>query len=224
LLLSIIIPALNEEMALPGCLASVFSQHGNYEVIVVDGGSTDSTHAVVEKYNSVKFLKSKPGRARQMNTGAAAARGDWLLFLHADAQLPPAAIQHIMSLPDTIHAGGFRHRFTGKAWGLRLVSWLHNLRCRCTKVFYGDQAIFIRRTLFTALGGYPDEPQIEDLLFTEQLRNHTALILLNQYVLSDSRKFEQQGIWLSLWQVILIQLRHELGLPVKKYRFFNNVR
>lgn len=223
-MISVIVPVLNEETALPGCLASVFRQSGCYEVIVVDGGSTDNTRAIVEHHSTIRYRETKPGRASQMNKGAAVAGGDWLLFLHADAQLPPGAIDRIMRLPNTIQAGGFRHRFTGSAWGLRLVSWLHNFRCRCTKVFYGDQAIFIRRDLFTALGGYPDVPRIEDLLFTEELRKHTAPILLDDYVLSDSRKFEQQGIFLSLWRVILIQLRHELGLPVKTYKFFSNVR
>lgn len=223
-MISIIIPTLNEETALPAALASIFRQSGDYEIIVVDGGSSDNTRSIIKQHERCQLLSTKTGRAVQMNAGAAIARGDWLLFLHADAQLPTAALDNITSLDSNIQAGGFKHRFTGVAWGLKLVSWLHNFRCKCTNVFYGDQATFIRRELFEKLGGYPDEACIEDLLFAERLRKHTKPVLLDDYVLSDSRKFEQKGIWLSLWRVIVIQIRHELGLPVKTEKFFANVR
>jgi rSAM/selenodomain-associated transferase 2 len=223
-MISVIIPVLDEEKALPATLQRLFSQNGDFEVLVVDGGSTDSTLAVIKADARIQLLGSRTGRARQMNHGAGHAQGEWLLFLHADTLLPEDALTAVAQLPDEILAGGFRHRFSGRQRGLRLVSWLHNVRCRCTQVFYGDQAMFIRKSLFTELGGFPDKPVLEDLLLGEQIARVTSPIMLDSYVISDSRKFEQSGIWLSLLRVILIQISHELELPTPALRFFTNVR
>lgn len=222
--ISVIMPVLNEEKALPATLQQLFSQSGNFEVLVVDGGSTDNTLALIQADERIQFLSSRTGRARQMNHGALHAKGEWLLFLHADTLLPENALTTVQQLPDTVLAGGFRHRFSGSQRGLRLVSWLHNFRCRCTRVFYGDQAMFIRRSLFTELGGFPDEPVLEDLLLGEQIASVTSPVTLDHYVITDSRKFEQSGVWLSLLRVILILLSHELKLPTPAQRFFANVR
>jgi len=221
-LISIIIPTLNEARALPATLARVFEQKGDYEVIIADGGSDDATLKCLDDYKNIKLVTAKQGRASQMNAGAAKASGDWLLFLHADALLPDNALAVISQ--QKAQAGGFRHRFSGKAWGLRLVSWLHNFRCSRTGVFYGDQAMFIRRSLFTSMNGFPDVQNLEDLLFSEKLLTVTTPVFLKQEVVSDSRKFEQQGIWLSLLRVILIQICHELKLPPPTRKFFASVR
>jgi len=127
-------------------------------------------------------------------------------------------------LPDSILAGGFRHRFSGSQRGSRLISWMHNFRCRCTRVFYGDQAMFIRASLFAELGGFPDAPVLKDLLFSEKIAKVTTPLTMNSHVITDSRKFEQAGVWLSLLRVILIQLSHELKLPTPARRFFSNIR
>jgi rSAM/selenodomain-associated transferase 2 len=223
-MISIIIPVLNEERALPATLQHVYSQAGEFEVIVVDGGSTDSTLDIVNQESRIQLHKAATGRASQMNEGARHATGDWLLFLHADTLLPENALISIERLPADIQAGGFKHRFSGQAWGLRLISWLHNFRCRCTRIFYGDQAMFVRRKLFTELGMFPDEPILEDLLFSEKLVKGTQPVILNSYVITESRKFESQGIWLSFWRVILILISHGLHLPIPARKFFSNVR
>ncbi len=226
-MISIIIPVLNEERALPATLQRVFAQQtdaANYEVIAVDGGSTDGTADIVAREPRVALQVAKTGRARQMNAGARAAGGDWLLFLHADTLLPDDALQTIAALPVNVQAGGFTHRFSGSARGLRLVSWLHNFRCRRTRVFYGDQAMFVRRQLFFELGMFPDEPILEDLLFGEKLAAATRPVMLDSVVITDSRKFEQKGVWLSLMRVLLILISHELRLPILSRRFFANVR
>src|SRR4029079_11689716 len=100
------------------------------------------------------------GRASQMNTGAQHATGDWLLFLHADTLLPDRALARLNTLETdaTVQAGGFLHQFSGTDWLLRTLSYLNNLRCRWSKIIYGDQAMFVRRTLFEKLGGFPNEP------------------------------------------------------------------
>ena len=223
-MISVIVPTLDEERALPATLQRLFAQRGEFEVIVVDGGSRDRTRALAGRFPRVRLLQGTAGRAVQMNLGAAHAGGDWLLFLHADTLLPADALEAIRSLPEEIEAGGFRHRFSGSHRGLRLISRLHNFRCRCTRVFYGDQAMFVRRSLFERLGGFPEEPVLEDLLFGERLAAATRPVILPGAVVTDSRKFEQQGIWRSLWRVVLIQLSHELGLPVPARRFFLPVR
>ena len=223
-MISVIIPVLNEEKALPATLQRLFSLDGDFEVIVVDGGSRDNTLQLLKQDKRIKLFTSEPGRARQMNYGADKARGEWLLFLHADTLLPPDALTDLQALPGTVQAGGFRHRFSGSRTGLGLVSWLHNFRCRCTRVFYGDQAMFIRVALFTELGGFPDEPVLEDLLFSERVADVTTPHTMDSHVVTDSRKFEQEGVWLSLWRVILILLSHEMKLPVPARKFFAGVR
>jgi len=221
-LISVIIPALNEEKVIAFTLNSIIEQAGEYEVIVVDGGSDDATLNEVRKYPQVKIITAKKGRASQMNAGADVAKGEWLLFLHADAILPINALTTIHR--QSADAGGFKHRFSNDIWGLRLVSWLHNFRCSRTGVFYGDQAMFIRRPLFMTMKGFPDVQHLEDLLFGERLVVMTKPVFLQQEVISDSRKFEQEGIWLSLFRVLLIQVCHELKLPTPTRKFFASVR
>jgi rSAM/selenodomain-associated transferase 2 len=224
--LSVVIPAYNEERALPATLERLFREQGDYEVIVVDGGSTDRTREIMAEDRRIRLLRAPKGRASQMNAGAGAALGRWLLFLHADTLLPEGAICRIVDLASDgrVRAGGFRHRFSGNHWGLGLVSWLDNTRCWLTHVVYGDQALFIERALFESLGGFPDTPMMEDLIFGERLNRVTRPALLREYVVTDSRKFEQMGVFRSLGRVLLILLCHHLRLPTPARAFFKDVR
>ncbi len=221
-MISIIIPTLNEVKALPSTLERVFEQAGDYEVIVADAGSNDGTFEYLKNYQNLSVVTASQGRARQMNAGAELAKGEWLLFLHADALLPDNALIEIER--QQALAGGFRHKFSGDAWGLKVVSWLHNFRCLCTRIFYGDQALFIRKSLFLEMNGFPSVDNLEDLIFGEKLILITKPIFLDKEVISDSRKFEQQGIWLSLFRVIKIQLCHEFKLPFNNKKFFASIR
>ncbi len=223
-MISIVIPAYNEEKALPATLARVFAQDRDSEVIVVDGGSRDATHEIVRTDTRVQLITAPKGRASQMNAGARRAHGEWLLFLHADTHLPDGALAAIANLPDDVQAGGFRHCFSGNDWRLRLISWLDNLRCHWTRVFYGDQALFVRRELFERLGGFPEDHLLEDVVFGERLRKRTQPRLLDLHVTTDARKFAQMGIWKSLGRVALILTCHELRLPIPADTFFRDVR
>ena len=207
-------------MALPETLRQVLTQGEETQVTVVDGGSTDNTQQQVENLDNVEWLISAPGRARQMNVGAQVSTGDWLLFLHADTWLPEGALETINSLDRTILAGGFCQQFSKRHWFLKLVSQLHNWRCRRSRIIYGDQCLFIRRTLFEKIGGFPEQTILEDVLISERILKHTRPVLLEQSVITSSRKFEQRGLFRSFFDIVIIMSCHELRLPVFRRGFF----
>ncbi|NIR28281.1 MAG: glycosyltransferase family 2 protein [Gammaproteobacteria bacterium] len=225
-MISVIIPAYNEARALPETLSHLFAQEGDFQVILVDGGSTDETRALAAAWPGVHVIEAPKGRGSQMNAGAARAQGEWLLFLHADTLLPPDALGNIARLGAEVHAGGFRHRFSGNGWSLRLISIMDNLRCRSTRIIYGDQAMFVRRRLFHLLGAFPEDPVLEDLRFCEKLVRVTRPVFLDATVVTDSRKFVKMGIWRSLARVavILVCAQHRWPIPPTAARFFQDVR
>ncbi|MBH0209490.1 MAG: glycosyltransferase family 2 protein, partial [Nitrospira sp.] len=216
-MISVIIPTYNEEKALPNTLQALFAQPGSFETILVDGGSTDRTRAIATEsalspqpsaLSTVRCLTAPKGRASQMNAGAKQANGEWLLFLHADTILPDGAIQRLneMEADQSIQAGGFMHRFSGDDWRLKFISFLDNFRCTRSRIIYGDQALFVRRTLFEQLGGFPDQPILEDVAFCERLIKVANPLLLSPPVITDARKFIKMGIWRSFIRVLLIIL------------------
>ena len=237
-MVSVVIPAYNEEKALPTTLRALFRQPGDCEVIVVDGGSTDCTHAVLAEFSfsaypspltpqpSRLLLTAPKGRASQMNMGAKRAAGEWVLFLHADTVLPPGAIHRLneMEADQSIQAGGFMHQFSGDDWRLKLISFLDNFRCIRSRIIYGDQALFVRRALFEQLGGFPNRPILEDVAFCERLIAVTTPLLLSSSVVTDARKFLKMGVWRSFLRVLLIILHVEFRLPVLPRAFFQDVR
>ena len=225
-MISIVIPALNEEMALPRTLAALREQRGSFEVMVVDGGSSDRTREIAAAGPRVRLISSARGRAVQMNAGARAARGEILLFLHAESVLPQGSIAMLNALEahrDCVW-GGFRQRFSGDDWRLRLISRLHNWRCRLSRVFYGDQAMFVRSALFHALRGFPEQPILEDVALSEKLRAVAPPMLLDEHVVTDARKFLKMGIWRSLGRVFVIMLCYRLRLRIPMREFFSAVR
>jgi rSAM/selenodomain-associated transferase 2 len=225
-MISVIIPAYNEEKALPCTLRTLLAQPGECEVIVVDGGSSDRTCDIARASSDVRLFTAPKGRASQMNAGASRANGEWLLFLHADTRLPDGAIQRLNEMENdhAIQAGGFMHRFSGDDWRLRFISFLDNFRCTRSRIIYGDQALFIRRTLFERLGGFPHRPILEDVAFCENIIKNTTPVLLFPPVTTDARKFLKMGIWRSFVRVLLIILHVEYRLPVLPRVFFQDIR
>lgn len=199
-LLSVIIPALNEAAVLPLTLASLASMSPRQvQLIVVDGGSTDETVAVAREHG-VTLLASARGRARQMNRGAAHASGEVLLFLHADTQLPDAADQLVLqalrqTTPKAPVWGRFNIRIDSRLPLLRLVSAMVNLRSRLTGIATGDQAIFMTADAFRAVGGFPDQPLMEDIELSRRLNTLSAPACLAQAAITSARRWEQRGVW-----------------------------
>lgn len=199
---TVVIPALNEERSLPHTLAHTVSL-GFDQIIVVDGGSTDKTHATVEAFASrftphasrLILLASPPGRARQMNRGANESQTDVLLFLHADTELPTNAKRAIeQALQDPTCVGGrFDVRFDQPTFLGSVISSLMNLRSRWSGIATGDQAIFVRRAIFEQLGGYAEIPLMEDIDFTRRLHRIGRVAALREKATTSYRRWRTCG-------------------------------
>ncbi len=191
--LSVVIPALDEGGRIEAALASASAP--GVELVVVDGGSRDDTVARARALGA-RVLVSAPGRARQLEAGARAAAGDLLLFLHADTRLPPgydAAVTRALGDP-RVAGGAFRFRFDRASRALRLVEWGARLRGAFLRLPYGDQAIFLRRSLLEAIGGVPQVPILEDLDLVRAIRRAGRLVLLPLPVVTSARRYEAGGV------------------------------
>jgi len=194
----IVIPTLDEADQIGPTLASVARQEGPFEVVVVDGGSSDGTPEVAVREGhrlglDVRVLSAARGRAQQMNAGAAAASGDVLLFLHADTRLPAGALAHVRrTLTDPAVVGGcFRTTFDLGGFWMRL--WSLPLWMRWHRFAFGDRAPFVRRTAFEAVGGFPDQPLFEDLELVRRVRRLGRFAFLDAAVVTSARRFAQHG-------------------------------
>ena len=192
--ISVIVPVLNEQEQLPATLSHVALAPGD-ELIVVDGGSTDDTLSIARQYTPV-VVSSAAGRARQMNAGAQLAQGDILLFLHADTLLPPDgldAVRQAMQQPWVV-GGSFRLAFKPCTTALRVVAWGANARSRYGRLPYGDQALFVQRRCFEALGGYAEIPFLEDVDLVRSLLRRGEMVLLTQTVQTSGRRWLRDGV------------------------------
>jgi len=193
--ISIIIPILNEEANVEETLASLQPVRlKDAEVIVVDGGSFDDTVALSRRLANT-VLQAPRGRAFQMNAGARCAKGDVLLFLHADTRLPERAVESICAaMKDGSRVWGrFDVSIASRSIMLRLVAWLMNIRSRWTGIATGDQAIFVRRTAFEAVGGFPEIPLMEDIAFSKLLKRLSAPACLHERATTSARRWEMKG-------------------------------
>ena len=191
--ISIVIPVANDAAALPECLSYVTGVPN--EIIVVEAKTEDRTAATVSAANARVHSYSEPHRARQMNYGAAQAKGRILLFLHADTLLPPQALVKIVRAIEHCGAvgGGFSRRYRSRSLILALTCRLASVRNRAVGWHLGDQAIFVRRDIFESLGGYRDLPVFEDLDFSRRLRRTGKVITLTPPVRSSARRFARKG-------------------------------
>lgn len=193
-MISIIIPIYNEEV----CLSQndgyyqLLSQAG--DLIFVDGGSTDRTVSLARKLGRV--VTGPKNRAAQMNRGAEEAKHKILLFLHADAFIHLENLQQIVkAIEGKKYIGGcFKQVLDDPAILYRWIAWTGNIRAKLSKVFYGDQAIFVRKDIFQELGGFPEVKMGEDVLFTRKLRRKGRVGILPFPVHCSTRRWKKQGI------------------------------
>lgn len=211
--LSIIIPVLNESQALAGQLPALQElRAAGHELIVVDGGSTDGSPARCKGLVDA-LIHSAAGRAKQMNAGADRAEGDILLFLHIDTQLPDGVGQRLaegLGQSDRVW-GRFDVRLSGTHPAFRVIETMMNWRSRLTGIATGDQAIFVRRDVFEAIGAYDDVPLMEDVLLSKKLKQYSRPLCLQPSVVSSSRRWEQHGIIRTVWLMWRLRLAFFLG-------------
>lgn len=191
--LSVVIPTLNEAAAIEATLRSVRAGKPD-EIIVIDGGSTDDTLECARAADHV--LVGPRGRAEQMNHGAAHARGDLLLFLHADCALETGAlnaVRHCLARRD-VAAGCFRMRVAAEGWAYRLIDACATARARLTGLVYGDQGLFVRRDLFERVGGFPPLRLMEDVFISRALARKGRIVVAPQCIFVSPRRWQRQGV------------------------------
>lgn len=203
--LSIVVPVLDEAASVVVRLQALMPlRERGVEVLVVDGGSRDGTPALAAPWVDA-VLQAPRGRAAQMNAGADAARGQVLLFLHADTTLPPDADQCVMqAMAAGARWGRFDVRIQGRHPLLPMVAALMNRRSRWSGMATGDQAIFVQRRLFQAVGGFAALPLMEDLDLSRRLRAVAPAACLRQTVQTDGRRWDRHGLWRTvglMWQL-----------------------
>ena len=209
--ISVVIPVANEAATLPACLARI-SRHSS-EILVVDAGSDDDTGALARAAGCRVVPALQRHRARQMNLGAAQARGRILLFLHADTWLAPDALAKITEAIDRRGAlgGGFARRYRSRSFTLAITSRFAGIRNRLWGWHLGDQAIFVRRDIFDRLRGYRDLPIFEDLDFSRRLRALGKTITLTPPVYSSARRFAGKGPLRTTWDDLRLTRRFLSG-------------
>ena len=221
--ISIIVPVLDEAATIKSALEALQSLRARgHEVIVVDGGSHDATIRLVGDAAD-RILEAPRGRAEQMNAGAQAASGDVLLFLHADTWLPDGATALIEgALADPAVVGGrFDVRFDSSRHLMKMIAWFMNARSRATSICTGDQAIFVRRAAFEAVGGYPDIPLMEDIELSRRLRARGRLAALRARVTTSARKWEREGPLRTIGLMWTLRLLHFFGVaPARLHRWY----
>ncbi len=216
---SIIIPILNEADNLPFLFANIDElTPAPQQIILVDGGSTDNSIIVAKELISNFFnnklsmiswqiIESNPGRAIQMNVGAAQATSKVLLFLHADTQLPVTATSDISLAMQQAEWGRFDVRLDSRSPMLWLVAAMMNGRSRLTGIATGDQAIFISKSLFEKIGGYPKQPLMEDIELCKSLKGIAKPACLNSKVITSARRWQQHGTWRTI--ILMWHLRYD---------------
>ncbi len=229
---SVIIPTLNEAEVIGATLNSIIRQQEELEIIVADGCSADGTADAVRQYARI-IQSEQRGRAIQMNAGAGQACGEVLVFLHADSLLPHNALSLLRNalIDPRIIGGTFTLRFDNPRFLLRLIAFFTRFRFRF--FHYGDQGIFVRRTVFEELGGFKQIPIMEDLDLLQRLHRRGRVALINQPVTTSARRYLRNGIIRQqLFDAVLVIL-YLLGVSPERlsklyrltdYRVMNHLR
>ena len=221
--LSIIIPVLNEAGRIAVALIALQPlRERGAEILVVDGGSTDGTAEIAAR-GADHVVRASRGRASQQNAGAKQALGDTFLFLHSDTQLPLDADGLIAdALNDgAVLWGRFDLRFDTDQTMLRVVATMMNARSRLTGIATGDQCLFVRRSAFETVGGFPALALMEDIALSTMLRRHSAPACLRNKVTTSARRWQKNGVWRTIFLMWWLRLAYALGVsPARLARWY----
>ncbi len=223
--ISVIVPVFREAETINAFLETVqkIFPAPAHEIIVVDGSPERETLAAI-RLPQIRRAGSGKGRARQMNRGAAMAKGTILLFLHADTRLPGNAadvITHLLFRDPDLAGGAFSLGIDDDRLPLKVIESSANLRSRLTRVPYGDQSIFLRKVNFDRLGGFKEIPIMEDLELMTRIRQQGGRIhILKQKSMTSSRRWKKEGILVCTLRNWLIRLLYHLGIPADRLAAF----
>lgn len=220
---SIIIPTVNE-ISNVRRQAQRLAPLPEAEVIFVDGGSSDGTLPELEAcccaHSNLRFIHAPRRRSSQMNAAARVAEGEWLIFLHADTFLPAESFHYFMQrsrAPQQLNAGAFTFRVSNARWAYRYLESYVGVRSRFLKLPYGDQALFVRRSLFEELGGYREDfPLMEDVELVRRLHQHDGFEILPAPVYTSARRFENEGYLKRTCGNLYLQMLYALGVHPQK--------
>jgi len=218
-MISVITPVLNEEATIAPFLSALAALEGDWELILVDGGSVDGT---VDRICSLQtqfpgpltLITAPRGRGSQMNAGADLAAGEILLFLHADCTIPPDSVNAIEEAcaVSGVAGGGFTQAFPGGDLLVRVICALGNFRVRVTRNFYGDSGIFVKKETFRETGGYDQAPFFEDVALCRKAKERGRLVVLDRVILTSPRRFLEKGSFRLTFVYSMAILFHLFGL------------
>ena len=225
MLISVIIPTLNEAENIKILLNYLKDLDKNLELIVADGYSSDNTAGLAKKYAKVIF--SERGRGRQMNAGAKKASGEVLWFLHADC-LPHkksvAAIQNALKNP-ALGGGGFQYNISSSGWMFRFSEFMSNRKNRLLNLLYGDMGIFVRREIFAKIGGYKEILLMEDMELCSDLKKLGEIVILPSRIETSARRWLEEGVYKNMIRNWILQIAWRWGTAPEKlagfYKFGN---
>jgi rSAM/selenodomain-associated transferase 2 len=228
-IVSLVVPVADDQAAAERLLPQI-RPDPRVEVILADGGGNPRLATIVRSREDVRLVHSPRGRARQMNAGAAAAHGDWLIFVHADSTLPTGWLDIFIDATTVSEAAGicggwFRFALDDPAWQARVVESGVRWRVRRFRLPYGDQGLFVRRHIFNALGGYRELPLMEDVEFVRRLVAAGAVVELPVAIVTSARRWRADG-WLrrSLLNITLVLLYFAGVNPERLARWYGGRR
>lgn len=222
---AVIVPVLNEAVDLDRFLEELLKQGSINELILVDGGSKDGSLELLNQAAAahrpgpigIQVISSQAGRALQMNKGVVVATSNVLVFLHADTILPGSSIERVQRrIADGAFWGWFKLKLSGDRPIYRLIECLMNWRSRITGIATGDQVLYVRRDVFQMLGGFPEIPLMEDIVFSRSLRQLQTPIVIGRAVETSSRRWEQRGVYRTIICMWFLRLAHFVGISPQR--------
>lgn len=213
--ISIIIPVYNEEDTIRKLQDSLEPLKGKCEILFVDGGSTDQTLSLIPKEYCI--IHSKKGRAVQQNVGAKESAGDILFFLHCDSEVPATAVEEIEQVMEKYQVGCFGIAFHSANLWMKCCQVISNHRIKDRKIMFGDQGIFIKRSLFFEIGGFPEIPIMEDYQFSLTLKERkTKIGIAKSRIYTSDRRFRKGGRLRVMWKMNRLRAKYRQGMDVNK--------